>query len=272
MSDLYGDSISTRGILGGTLGSLGRTDVEQMLTGENYATITCQSTITSVAANAAHATSSESSQVTCAATANNAINAACTIAAASTVAANGVKTFLATAQITCQSTVEAVGTQSNANICNIACQSAVTATGLRTAGAETNITGVSTVTAEGVVLVNQAFIVCSSEVTANATVKAGQKRTGRVDWENTLGAAPAPVFGWAGGVGSLPPAIAVTFIYGKHIYSDVKRRKREISVDFESLTHEVNEIKIDLIKVSKKSKKPRFKMKANNGKIHPVEK
>jgi hypothetical protein len=266
----HGDSISTRGILGGDLGTLGR--AEQVLTGESYVAITCQSTITSTAAKATNATSSEAGRVICAATARNLIKATCAITSASTITANGTKTFNAVAQIACQSTLEAVGAQSNANICNISCQSAVIVTGLRTANASTNIIGNSTVTAEGVVPINQAFIICSSKTIAAATVKARPKSTGRVDWENTLGAAPGPVFGWAGGVGGLPPAIAVTFIHGKHIYSDVKRRKKEISVDFESLTHEVNEIKINLIEVSKKSKKPIFKMKTNNGKIYSVEK
>jgi hypothetical protein len=272
MSNPYGDSISTRGILGNNLGTLGRVEIEQILTGENYVTIICQSSVTSAANNAAQGNSSETSQVICAATATNAADGIAEISCNSSVTANGIKTFIAAAQITCQSTITATGDTTSPINVDITCQSAVNAIPTKNVSASTDIVGETTLTAEGVVLVNQAFIVCNTEVVASGTVKAGQKRTGRVDWENTLGAGPAPVFGWAGGVGSLPPAIAVTFIYGKHIYSDVKRRKREISVDFESLTHEVNEIKIDLVKLSKKSKKPRFKMKANNGKIHPVEK
>jgi hypothetical protein len=133
---------------------------------------------------------------------------------------------------------------------------------------ETKLIASATVVGEAV---NSSNLACSSKITAVASVISVQKQKNRIDWENTLGAAPGPVFGWAGGVGGLPPAIAVTFIHGKHIYSDVKRRKKEIVVQCANLVLETNEIKINLVKVSKKTTKSRFEMKANHGKIYALE-
>lgn len=156
----------------------------------------------------------------------------------------------------------------------VTCQSAIDCTANNAMEAIATISSVATILADATVVGMTATLACSCTFTAEGAVEAApqqQQPTG-VDWQNTLGAAPGPISGWAGGVGNLPPAIAITFIYGKHIYSDVKRRRRDITVNFESLTQEINEVKIDLVEVSKKSRKPRFKMKANNGKVHLVEK
>mgnify|MGYP003394569454 CR=1 FL=1 len=143
--------------------------------------------------------------------------------------------------------------------------------------ATADLTNTCTLLADATVLTHdiagEATLTCSSLLTATGSVQESSRSTGnRVDWENTLGAAPGPIFGWAGGMGSLPPAIAIRFICGKHIYSDVKRKNRDIEVTCLNVTQvQKAKTQVNLVKMSKKTNKARFKMKENHGKIHALE-
>lgn len=202
------------------------------------------------------------------------ITAEATLTAESSLLAQASMELLAQSILACQNTLLATASNALGATTLITCQSGATCTATNELGASSTITGVVTLIADATVAGMTATLSCSCTFSAEASVEEAPEIPGdRVDWENTLGAAPGPVgFGGGGGWRERAPTIAITFIYGKHIYSDVKRRRRDITVDFESLTQEVNEIKIDLVGLSRKTKKPRFKMKANNGKVHLVEK